>query len=149
MGTIAVIFGISVYYLLPLSILHFNLGLMLSIFFSILLAMLIGLTLLATNLQGLLEVIFVYLFFFWEKPASRTLLRKNLGAHKRRNSLTAIIYALTLGCIVFLLVSANLQIQSISNLTGVAGVDMYLHYNTGGFTTELVDAVLREHSDSI
>ena len=110
MGTIAVIFGISVYYLLPLSILHFNLGLMLSIFFSILLAMLIGLTLLATNLQGLLEVIFVYLFFFWEKPASRTLLRKNLGAHKRRNSLTAIIYALTLGCIVFLLVSANLQI---------------------------------------
>lgn len=109
-GVIAVTFGVSVYYFLPLAIIKLNLGLLLSIFFSILLCMLLGLTLLATNLQGLLEVFFIYLFFFWEKTSMRTLLRKNLGAHKKRNSLTSIIYALTLGCIIFLLVSASLQI---------------------------------------
>lgn len=65
-GTIAVVFGISVYYFLPLSIIKLDLGLLLSIFFAILLCMLFGLTLLATNLQGVIEVLFVYMFFFWE-----------------------------------------------------------------------------------
>lgn len=107
-GTIAVVFGISVYYFLPLSIIKLDYGLLLSIFFAILLCMLFGLTLLATNLQGVIEVLFVYLFFFWEQKSMRALMRKNLGAHKQRNSLTSIIYALTLGCIIFLLVTASL-----------------------------------------
>ena len=82
----------------------------LAIFFSILIAMMAGLTLLVTNLQGFMEIILVYVFFFWEKKSMITLLRKNLGAHKQRNYLTSIIYSLTLGCIIFLLVTANLEI---------------------------------------
>ena len=62
-----------------------NLGMILSIFFAILLGMMAGLTLLVTNLQGILEIVLVYLFFFWEKSSMRTLIRKNLGAHKQRN----------------------------------------------------------------
>jgi len=76
----------------------------------ILLGMLAGLTLFVTNLQGILEIIFVYVFFFWERESMRVLLKKNLASHKQRNYLTSIIYALTLGCIIFLLVTASLQI---------------------------------------
>jgi len=40
--------------------------------------------------------------------------------------LTSIIYSLTLGCIIFLLVTASLEIQSISSLDEVANVDILL-----------------------
>jgi len=43
----------------------------------------------------------------------KNLLRKNLTAHKQHNFLTSIIYSLTIACVIFLLVTANLQIQSI------------------------------------
>ena len=42
----------------------------------------------------------------------RALLMKNLVAHKQTNKLTSIIYALTLGCVIFLCVSLNLVILS-------------------------------------
>ena len=50
----------------------------------------------------------MHLFLFWETKAMKTVLRKNMIAHKRKNQLTAIIYALVLGCIIFLLTSAAL-----------------------------------------
>ena len=109
-GTIAVLFGTSIYYLLPLGLLQQNFGMILSIFFMLLFGMILGLTLLASNLQGILEVVMVYIFFFWEQKAMQNLLRKNLAAHKPRNYLTTIIYALTLGCIIFLMVTASLQV---------------------------------------
>ena len=49
-GSIGVIAGIAIYYLLPLAVLNFNLGLILQIFFAILLGMILGLTLIALNL---------------------------------------------------------------------------------------------------
>ena len=87
-----------------------NYSMILSIFLLIMLGMMFGLTMFVTNVQGILEVILVYALLFWETPIMRTLLRKNLSSHKHRNFLTSIIYALTLGCIIFLLVSANLQV---------------------------------------
>lgn len=107
-GIICVGFGISVYFLMPLSLLTMNLGMLLGIFFAILLGMFTGLTMLATNLLGFLEVFFVYMIFFWEKKSMRTLLRKNLVLHRDKNYLTSLIYALTLGCVIFLLVGASL-----------------------------------------
>ena len=53
-GTICVAFGVSVYFFLPIGLLSMNLGMILAIFFAILLGMMAGLTVLATNLQGLL-----------------------------------------------------------------------------------------------
>ena len=110
-GAIGVIFGVSIYYYLPLSLLHENYSLMLQIFFVILLGMLLGLTILAMNLQGILETLLIYVLLFWESKSMRRMLSKNLVAHKQRNLLTSIIYALTLGCIIFLVVSANLQLK--------------------------------------
>lgn len=48
-GVLAVVYGVSVYVLLPLSLLSFNFGLLLSIFFVILLSLILGLTLVAIN----------------------------------------------------------------------------------------------------
>jgi hypothetical protein len=49
-GVVAVIYGLSIYYFLPLAMLSFNFGLVLKIFFFILVGMLFGLSLLAFNL---------------------------------------------------------------------------------------------------
>ena len=49
-GTICVIFGVAIYYFLPLSLLQANYGMILGIFFMILIGLMLGLTLFATNL---------------------------------------------------------------------------------------------------
>ena len=100
------LFGLSVYYALPIALLSANLSLLLFIFFFILLGMIMGLTLLAANFQGVCEMAVTYVFLFWESKMMRTLVLKNLSTHKDRNSLTAIIFSLTLGCIIFLIVSS-------------------------------------------
>ena len=78
------------------------------IFFALLFAILLGLILLAVNLQPVLEKILLYVFLFWEKKSMRTVLKKNLVSHKEKNMLTAVIYALSLGSVIFLLTSLNL-----------------------------------------
>jgi len=114
-GLICVIFGVTIYIVLPQALLAEKLGLVLSIFFAVLGSLILGLTLLAANLRGFIETIVVYLLFFWEGKSMRALLKKNLIAHKHTNKLTSIIYALTLGCVIFLCVSLNLVLESVQN----------------------------------
>lgn len=66
-GFIAVVYGLSIYYFLPLAMLSFDFSLILKIFFFILVGMLFGLSLLAFNLQRFLEIIITYLFLFFER----------------------------------------------------------------------------------
>jgi hypothetical protein len=87
----------------------FNYAAILQILFAILLGMIFGLTLLSFNFQSLFEVVIVKLCLFWESESMKALIRKNLIAHKQRNKYTAIIFSLTLGSMIFLVVSANLQ----------------------------------------
>ena len=107
-GTIAVIYGLSIYYFLPLAMLSFNFALILQIFFFILVGMLFGLSLLAFNLQRFLEIILTYVFLFFEKSSMKQMVLKNLTAHRIRNKMTSIIYSIALGFIIFLIVSYNL-----------------------------------------
>ena len=81
----ALVYGASVYYFLPKAMLELKLNLMLQIFFLILLGMLFGLTVLASNLQGLLGKCLQSMLLFWEKPSMRNLLEKNIIAHRSRN----------------------------------------------------------------
>jgi len=92
-----------------------NAGLILDIFFLILGGLILGLTLLVANLRGFIEIIMTYLLLFWERKSMRALIKKNLVAHKHTNKLTSIIYALTLGCVIFLCVALNLVIKSTEN----------------------------------
>jgi ABC-type lipoprotein release transport system permease subunit len=99
------IFGFAVYYVMPLSLLTLNFTLLLNIFFFILMGMLFGLVLLSLNAEPLLERLLVQVLFWWEKAAIRSIVVKNLIAHRKRNRKTTIMYALSLGFIIFVMVS--------------------------------------------
>jgi hypothetical protein len=71
--------------------------------------MILGLTLIAFNLQRSFELLIVYTLLFFERASMKLLIIKNLSAHRESNKLTSIIYSLTLGCIIFIIVAANLQ----------------------------------------
>ena len=100
--------GILIYYLLPSSVLNFEIGLLLEIFFMILIGMILGLTLITFNLQRILELLTVHFLLFYELKSMKLLIMKNLSAHRESNRLTSLIYSLTLGCIIFIVVAANL-----------------------------------------
>lgn len=110
-GGLGAIAGMSVYYFLPLSIITVDLGLMLSIFFCLLIGMIIGLTLIAFNLQRSLELLLVNTLLFFERKSMKLLIVKNLSAHREANKLTSLIYSLTLGSIIFVLVVSGLEIS--------------------------------------
>jgi hypothetical protein len=106
-------FGFGVYYIFPLSLLSFNFALLLNMFFGLLLAMLLGFVLLSLNIQPFLEKVIVTLLLFWEKTAITQIVLKNLAAHRLRNRKTTIMYALSLGFILFISVAFNMTIASV------------------------------------
>ena len=112
-------FGVSIYYLLPLSLLSLNLGLLIGILFWILLGLLLGLVILSLNVQHLMERGIVFLIFdcclrWFVKAGVRKLILKNLAAHRLRNRRTGIMYALSLAFVIFLIVAYEVQITSTS-----------------------------------
>ena len=113
-GFLITIFGIGIYILLPLSLLTSNLGLLLTMFFVILLGLLFGLSLLSLNFQHIAEKIFARIFFFWTSSSFRSLILKNLVAHKLRNRQTAIMYSLSLGFVLFINVFLSLELNNLA-----------------------------------
>lgn len=81
-GFITVLYGVSIYFLLPYSLLQLNLTLLLGIFFAILLGMIFGLTLISYNFQYLFEYLVVKILLCWERQSMKKLILKNLIAHK-------------------------------------------------------------------
>eukprot|EP01125_Pyxidicula_operculata_P017807 TRINITY_DN6288_c0_g1_i1.p1 TRINITY_DN6288_c0_g1~~TRINITY_DN6288_c0_g1_i1.p1 ORF type:complete len:684 (-),score=67.92 TRINITY_DN6288_c0_g1_i1:50-2053(-) len=111
-GSLLGVFGGMIYYLLPLALLAANYGLLLNVFFFLLIGMLLGLTMLSLNLQRLLEKLVLQSFFFWENAAVRSIVSKNMMAHRVRNRKTTIMYAISLGFIIFVSIAASLQIST-------------------------------------
>lgn len=105
-------FGISIYYFLPLSLLSFNMGLMITIFFWILIGLLIGLIILSMNVQYLMERLVVYSCLFWTGNATMSLVLKNLASHRIKNRRTAIMYGLSIAFIIFIWTAATVQLSS-------------------------------------
>ena len=147
-GLLSVMFGLTIYIILPQALLTQNLGLVLQIFFFILVCMILGLALLSTNLRSFFEKLIMYILLFWERRSMRALLRKNLMAHKATNTLTSVIYALTLGCVIFLCVSLNLMLRSIMGYliyyNPMSDVSMF-----GYFTADSIEDVLTDYADQI
>ena len=106
------LFGFTVYYVLPLSLLTFDLSLLLYIFVLLLLCLLVGSTMLSLNLQNSLERLLTNLLFFWDNKAIRAIVLKNFVAHKIRNRKTTILYAVSLAFIVFISVSYEIQLRT-------------------------------------
>jgi len=97
---------------MPLSLLSFNLSLLAYLFFSILLLMLMGMVVLSLNLEHFIETGLTYLFFFWEYTIVRSLVLKNLMAHRLRNRKTAVMFSMSLAFIIFVSVAFKLQVQT-------------------------------------
>eukprot|EP00007_Cunea_sp_BSH-02190019_P001337 CAMPEP_0174241540 /NCGR_PEP_ID=MMETSP0417-20130205/23696_1 /TAXON_ID=242541 /ORGANISM="Mayorella sp, Strain BSH-02190019" /LENGTH=1110 /DNA_ID=CAMNT_0015320789 /DNA_START=233 /DNA_END=3562 /DNA_ORIENTATION=- len=112
-GSSFVVFGFMIYYLLPLSLLSLNLTLLINMFVMLLILMLFGLVLLSINFQHIVEKLIVYGGLFWENAAVKDLVLKNLIAHRRRNRMTTIMYAISLAFIIFIVVTYDVQITSV------------------------------------
>jgi len=110
-GILTVFFGVALYILLPLSLVSSNLGLLLWLFFIILLGFLVGLTLLSLNFQHIMEKVLTTIAFFWTRTFKQ-LVYKNLAAHRIRNRQVAIMYALSLGFVIFIKIALNQEISS-------------------------------------
>eukprot|EP00997_Jenningsia_sp_PLL12_P007709 NODE_437_length_1745_cov_105.254127_g368_i0.p1 GENE.NODE_437_length_1745_cov_105.254127_g368_i0~~NODE_437_length_1745_cov_105.254127_g368_i0.p1 ORF type:complete len:543 (+),score=174.78 NODE_437_length_1745_cov_105.254127_g368_i0:24-1631(+) len=137
-GGFMVIIGFLIYYLFPLSLLSFNIMLLFYMFFGLLMCMLLGLVLLALNLESILEHFLSVALFFWENSAIRTLILKNLVAHRKRNRKTTIMYALSLAFIIFISVSFDLQIETYRyNVMRWYGTPMRVRKGTGELTMKV------------
>lgn len=110
-GLSITVYGVTIYYLLPLALLSMNLTLVSQIIIFILVGLLFALTLLAFNLQGALERLCTQIFLFFEIGSIRAMVNKNLSAHRRRNQMTGLIYSLSLGFLIFLSISCRMQIN--------------------------------------
>jgi uncharacterized membrane protein YhaH (DUF805 family) len=100
-GLITFIYGLGMFYVLPLSLLSMKLSLILGVFLFILMGLIAGLTLLAMNLQRLVEVALTYSTLFWEKPSMLMMVLNNLRTHQMRNKLTSAIFSMSLAFNIF------------------------------------------------
>lgn len=101
-GLIALSYGFSIYYLLPLSLVSFNFSLATTIFLFILFGMIAAMGLLALNLMPYLNVLVARILLSWESQSMKQTVLKNLIAHKERNQMTSLMFSLTLGFVIFL-----------------------------------------------
>eukprot|EP01133_Synstelium_polycarpum_P002551 gene2551-2924_t len=128
-GLILSAFGFGIYYIFPLSLVSFNLSLLLNMFFLLIIGMLLGLVMLALNVEHLLERLIVRVVLFWEAKAIPAIVLKNLVAHKLRNRKTAIMYAVSLAFIIFVNVSYATQ-QASMNYKVQQSYGAYLRVDT-------------------
>eukprot|EP01119_Soliformovum_irregulare_P000013 TRINITY_DN10013_c0_g1_i2.p1 TRINITY_DN10013_c0_g1~~TRINITY_DN10013_c0_g1_i2.p1 ORF type:complete len:909 (+),score=248.09 TRINITY_DN10013_c0_g1_i2:3-2729(+) len=106
------IFGFSIFYIFPLSLLNQNFDLLGSILIFILIGFMLGLLMLASNFQLGLERLIAFLFLFWESQTIRNLLRKNMVAHRSRNRVTSLSFSLAVSFVIFLFVMYDLQTKN-------------------------------------
>jgi ABC-type lipoprotein release transport system permease subunit len=111
-GVLLAGFGFGIYYVMPLSLLSFNLALLLNLFVLLLVGMLLGMVLLSLNVSYLLERAVLFVFFFWDSDAVVEVAIKNMGAHRPRNRKTAVLYSLSLAFIVFISTAYYTQIDA-------------------------------------
>lgn len=115
-GTLLTVFGFCVYYFLPMALVTTNIALLFNIFLVLLIGMMVGLVMLSLNLEPLLErglVKLCFLILWFENRSMGLLVVKNLVSHRMRNRKTTIMYALSLGFIIFLTVSIRIELSSL------------------------------------
>lgn len=137
---------------MPLALLTLNLSLLLEIFFMLLIGMILGLALISMNLFRIFEIILVNTFLYLETKSMKVMVLKNLSAHRESNRLTSTIYALTLGCIIFILVAASLQISIFTSDDKYGQIDLQIYDDrddSGYLMLNNTDPVLRNYSQYI
>jgi hypothetical protein len=119
-ATIASLYGIFMYYVMPAAIVEGNAALLADVFLVIFIGYFLGLTILALNLQGLLLYLLQTILCCFEKRSMRSLISKNMTSHKKRNNLTAIIYSVTLSTVIFMLMQVRNEFALLSYMHRVS-----------------------------
>lgn len=99
-----IFFGILTYYVAPSAFIYNKIGLFILLMNTILGLMIIGLTLLINLLQPLCEKLFLKMLFCCQSKQGKTLHNitlKNMSAHQKRNSKTALMVSISFAFIIF------------------------------------------------
>jgi len=110
-----VVVGFITYYLVPYAFINRKMDVFLGILNGILMGMLLGLCILAQIVQPFLERFFLWILTRPVHPQLNALCRKNLGAHRGRNSKTALMLVIALAFVVFAGVMFELQGASLAD----------------------------------
>ena len=146
-GLITFLYGLGMFYVLPLSLLSMKISLILGVFLFILMGLIFGLTLLAMNMQRLVEIALTHLVFFWEKPSMKKMIQSNLRTHQMRNKLTSAIFSMTLAFNIFIMVQFRLIImQQKENQMSLRGSFPYIDTtDRNALTPEVMDPILKKY----
>lgn len=112
-GILSVIYGVCIYYFLPLSLISLNFGLLLAIFMWILIGMIIGCVLIASNIELYIQKIINLIFLFWMKNYIRQIILKNLIGHRLRNKNSSLMFSLSVGVFIMILVAVKIEFNSV------------------------------------
>ena len=128
------VFGFAIYYLVPTALLSGSLGLFFNVFFALFMGLFIGLILLSLNLQPLLERILVHTVLRWCVSKSMPkLILNNLASHRHRNLKSTLMYAMSVGFIIFIAVIFDLEMRTAEfRAQRDAGADMYVSVDPQG-----------------
>jgi len=112
-GLITFLYGASIYYFLPLSLLSINFSILGGIFLWILFGILLGFVILSINIEHLLQKYLTNILFFYSNNYIKNLIIKNLTAHRIKNRKTSLMYSLSIGVFIMISVGFDLIIQSV------------------------------------
>jgi ABC-type antimicrobial peptide transport system permease subunit len=112
LGLITFLYGASIYYFLPLSLISVNFSMLGGIFLWILFGILLGFVILSINIENILQKSLTKMLLFFTNSYTKSLIIKNLTAHRIKNRKTSIMYSLSIGVFIMISVGLNLIIQS-------------------------------------
>ena len=115
-GLLTFLYGASIYYFLPLSLISMNFGMIGAIFLWILFGILLGFVLLSQNIENLLQKILTYILLFFTKNYTKLLILKNLAAHRLKNKKSSLMFSLSVGIFIMASVGFDIVLQSIKNI---------------------------------
>ena len=147
-GLITFIYGASIYYFLPLSLISLNFGMIGGIFLWILFGILLGFVLLSRNIEHILQKILTYVFLFFTRSYTKLLILKNLAAHRIKNKKTSLMFSLSVGIFIMTSVGFDLILQSTKNIIiQQNGSEVVVYNDDDYFLTEDIYPCLMELYD--
>ena len=147
-GLITFIYGASIYYFLPLSLISMNFGMIGGIFLWILFGILLGFVLLSRNVENLLQKILTYTLLFFTRSYTKLLILKNLAAHRIKNKKTSLMFSLSVGIFIMTSVGFDLILQSTKNIIiQQNGSEVVVYNDDDYFLTEDIYPCLMELYD--
>ena len=147
-GLITFIYGASIYYFLPLSLISLNFGMIGGIFLWILFGILLGFVLLSRNIENILQKILTYVFLFFTRSYTKLLILKNLAAHRIKNKKTSLMFSLSVGIFIMTSVGFDLILQSTKNIIiQQNGSEVVVYNDDDYFLTEDIYPCLMELYD--